>query len=106
MDARDVQKDDDMTAAEYKGILQQRGNEKLAEYGIIEAMEAQTKPFVNFKYREDYDLGDIVTVEKKMWGIKMDKRITEIQEIFENGGFDIVPTFGDPLPETVNLEEK
>ena len=105
VDARDVQKDDDMTTAEYTEILKQKGNEKLAEYGIVEAMDAQTKPFVNFVYREDYDLGDVVTVKKKMWGIEMDKRITEIQEIFENGGFDIVPTFGDPLPETVNLDD-
>lgn len=104
VDARDMQSDD-MTTAEYKEALAQRGNEKLAEYGIIEAMEAQTQPFSNFKYREDYDLGDIVTVEKKNWGIAMDKRITEIQEIFENGGFTIVPTFGDPLPESVDLTE-
>ena len=105
VDARDVQKDDDMTDEEYKEILKQKGNEKLAEFGIVEAMDAQTKPFVNFVYREDYDLGDIVTVKKKMWGIEMNKRITEIQEIFENSSFDIVPTFGDPLPETVNLDE-
>lgn len=105
VDARDVQKDDDMTQTQYIETLKQRGNEKLAEYGIIEAMEAQTKPFVNFTYREDYDLGDIVTVEKKMWGIEMDKRITEVQEIYENGGFTIVPTFGDPLPEKVDLTE-
>ena len=89
----------------YLSKITARGNEKLAEYGAVEAMDAQTKPFVNFVYREDYDLGDIVTVKKKMWGIEMDKRITEIQEIFENGGFDIVPTFGDPLPEKVDLTE-
>ena len=104
VDARDIQSDD-MTTAEYTETLIQRGNEKLAEYGIVEAMEAQTQPFSNFKYREDYDLGDIVTVEKKNWGIAADKRITEIQEIFENGGFTIVPTFGDPLPESVDLTE-
>ncbi len=104
VDARDVQKDD-MTDAEYLETLKQRGNEKLAEYGIIEAMEAQTQPFSNFKYRENYDLGDIVTVKKTMWGIEMDKRITEIQEIYENGGFTIVPTFGDPLPEKINLDD-
>lgn len=104
VDARDVQKGD-MTTAEYTETLKQKGNEKLAGYGVVEAMEAQTKPFVNFVYREHYDLGDIVTVKKIMWGIEMDKRITEIQEIFEDGGFDIVPTFGDPLPEKVDLDD-
>ena len=47
----------------------------------------------------------IVTVRKKAWGIEMDKRITEIQEIYENGGFSIVPTFGDPLPDSVDLSD-
>ena len=64
-----------------------------------------TLPEVNFKYKRDYDLGDIVTVNKKAWGIKMEKRITEIQEVYENGGFQIVPTFGNPLPDTVDLSD-
>jgi len=104
VDARDVSSDD-MTTAEYQQALIQRGNEKLAEFGIVECLEAATLPFVNFAYKTDYDLGDIVTVEKKAWSIEMDKRITEIQEIYENGGFSIVPTFGSPLPEKVDLAD-
>lgn len=104
VDARDISKDD-MTTAQYQQALIQRGNEKLAEYGIVECLEATTLPFVNFAYKTDYDLGDIVTVNKKAWSIEMDKRITEIQEIYENGGFSIVPTFGSPLPETVDLSD-
>ena len=47
----------------------------------------------------------MLTVNKKAWGIKMDKRITEVQEIYENGGLSVVPTFGDPLPDTVDLSD-
>ena len=83
----------------------QRGNEKLAEYGIVQCLEAVTLPFVNFEYKKDYDLGDIVTVNKKAWSIETDERITEIQEIYENGGFSIVPTFGSPLPEYIDLAD-
>ncbi len=36
-----------------------------------------------------------MTVNKKAWGIKMDKRITEVQEIYENGGFSIEHRFVD-----------
>lgn len=104
VDARDIQSDG-MTTAQYQQALIQRGNEKLAEFGIVECLEAATLPFVNFAYKTDYDLGDIVTVEKKAWSIQMNKRITEIQEIYENGGFSIVPTFGSPLPETVDLSD-
>lgn len=105
VDARDIQRDN-LTAAQYQSALMQRGKEKLAEYGIVECLEAVTLPNVNFAYKTDYDLGDIVTVNKKAWGIKMDKRITEIQEVYENGGLSIVPTFGDPLPDTVDLSDK
>lgn len=102
VDARDIKRED-LTAAQYQAALMQRGTEKLKEYGIVECLEATTLPNVNFTYKVDYDLGDIVTVNKKAWGIKMDKRITEIQEIYENGGLSIVPTFGDPLPDAVDL---
>jgi len=102
VDAADISSDG-ITTAQYQAALMQRGIEKLAECGIVECLEATTLPFVNFSYKKDYNLGDIVTVNKKAWGIEADKRITEIQEIYENGGFMIVPTFGDPLPETVDL---
>lgn len=104
VDARDLSSDG-LTAAQYRAALVQRGNEKLAECGIVECLEANTLPFVNYSYKTDYDLGDIVTVDKKEWGIQMDKRITVIQEIYENGGFSIVPTFGDPFPETIDLSQ-
>lgn len=105
VDARDIQRDN-LTDEQYRATLMQRGTEKLKEYGIVECLEAVTLPNVNFTYKTDYDLGDIVTVNKKAWGIKMDKRITEIQEVYENGGLSIVPTFGDPLPDTVDLSDK
>lgn len=102
VDARNLKKGD-MTDAQYQTALVQRGIEKLASYGIVECLEAVVLPNTNFTYKEDYDLGDIVTVNKKAWGIMMDKRITEIQEIYENGAFSIVPTFGDPLPDQIDL---
>lgn len=104
VDARDISRDN-LTDEQYMEALMQRGREKLAEYGIVECLEAVTLPNMNFKYKEDYDLGDIVTVNKKAWGITMDKRITEIQEIYENGGLSIVPSFGDPLSDTVDLSD-
>lgn len=104
VDARDIKRDD-LTEEQYRAALIQRGTEKLAEYGIVECLETVTLPNVNFKYKKDYDLGDIVTVKKKAWGIEMDKRITEVQEVYENGGVLIVPTFGDPLPDKVSLSD-
>lgn len=102
VDARDMKKGS-MTDEQYRMALVQRGIEKLAAYGTVECLEAVVLPNTNFTYKQDYDIGDIVTVDKKAWGIMMDKRITEIQEIYENGAFSIVPTFGEPLPDQINL---
>ncbi len=104
VDARDIQKGE-LTEAQYKGALIQRGTERLAEYGIVECLETATLANVNFIYKTDYDLGDIVTVNKKSWGIELDKRITEVQEIYENGGLTIALTFGDPLPDKMDLSD-
>lgn len=35
----------------------------------------------------------------------MDQRITELQEIYEFGGLIVVPTLGDPMPESIKWEE-
>lgn len=102
VDAKDIKREK-MTDAQYLSALIQRGKEKLAACGIVECLEAVVLPNINFTYRKDYDIGDIVTVENKSLGIMMDKRITEIQEIYENGAFSIVPTFGDPLPDQIDL---
>lgn len=104
VDARNIQREK-LTEEQYREALIQKGTEKLAEYGVVECLETVTLPNVNFVYKKDYDLGDIVTVHKKAWGVKMDKRITEIQEVYENGGFQVVPTFGNPLPDKVDLSD-
>lgn len=103
VDATDIQSSD-MTADEYTAALQQRGNEALENALIAESFECDTEATANFTYRTDYDLGDIVTVQKKDWGISMDLRITEIQEIYENGESRVTPVFGNPLPEVINWE--
>lgn len=104
VDATDID-DTQMTAEEYTAALQERGNIALDEAYIAESFESETVPDGNFAYRTDFDLGDIVTVRKEDWGISVDLRITEIQEIYENGEIRISPTFGNPLPETITWEE-
>ena len=101
VDARDLSPEN-LTAAQYKEVLKQRGYEALNEAIEAESLECETAPEINFKYKDDYDLGDIVTVKKKSWGLYMNKRITEIQEVYEYGGGYVVPTLGDPLPETID----
>lgn len=104
VDAKDINPDR-MTTAQYKAALLQRGQEALNEAIASETLECETEAAINFTYKEDYDLGDVVTVRKKKWDLYMNQRITEISEVYEYGGMTVVPTFGDPLPETIKWDE-
>ncbi len=104
VDAKDIQSEG-LTQAEYTQALLQRGQEALNEAIIAESLECETEAAINFTYKEDYDLGDIVTIRKKKWGLYMNQRITELQEVYQYGSLTVVPTFGDPLPETVNFND-
>ena len=104
VDARDL-RSEGLTAEEYKAQLEQRGRESLAESVISSSLECDTGANVNFSYRVDYDLGDVVTVQKKAWGIREDLRITEICEVYENETMTVVPTLGSPLPETIDWSD-
>lgn len=97
---------DDLTQAEYLAKLEQRGYEALDENALYNYFECKTVPEGNFKYRTNYDLGDIITVNKVNWGIAQDLRLSEIREVYEYGNEVIEPTFGNPLPETIDWEDK
>lgn len=94
-----------LTIAQYRATLAQRGAEYLESNGLAMAFSCETNPNGNFIYGLHYDLGDIVSVRKESWGVEDHQRITEITEIYEHGLPTIEPTFGTPLPETINWEE-
>lgn len=104
LDAKDINKDDFSTNAEYLEALRIRGEQYRAENAVIENIEAEVEAEVNFIYGTDYDLGDIVTVEKAKWNKVLNLRITELCEVYEYGGMYVVPTFGDALPTTINWD--
>lgn len=105
VDARDLSKGDGQTDAEYTEVLLQRGAEKLDEHNRIQSFEAGIKSSSQFQYKTDWDLGDIVTGQKTDWGVAMDQRITEVEEVFEGDAMSVTPTMGTPAPETYNLED-
>jgi hypothetical protein len=100
VDAKDLQKGD-LTDADYQAQLHQRGLEKLAESGKTESFESGAVNTDNFQYLTDWNLGDIVSFEK--WGILLNQRITEVEEVYENGVLTVTPVCGTPLPEKLNL---
>ncbi len=102
VDAKDIQKGD-LTDNGYKALLIQRGNEALAQSVKNETFESNVNLQSSLVYKKDFDLGDIVTCRNRAWNKAIDVRITEIEEVYENGIITLTPTFGSPLPELKDI---
>lgn len=96
LSATDV-RNDNISESQYQDALKQRGNAALSNSILASSFDASVNPNGNFKYLTDYDLGDIVTVQKEAYGITQNLRITEISEVYENGIYKIEPKFGEGL---------
>ena len=101
VDARDLKKesnDNTLTEEEYLKILQQRGKEKLYQNLSTNTFEGTINLLSNNSYKRDFELGDIVTILDRKWNITINTRITEIEEVYENGGKSINVIFGNKIP--------
>lgn len=87
-----------LTDTEYLALLSARGAEELEQYAEMLSFGSKVNTFANLIYRTDYDLGDRVTCVNKRWGIRIDVRITEIAETYQNNVEEIDITFGESLP--------
>lgn len=95
VDARDLQKDEDMTDSEYLETLRERGIEKLNECNKVEISNFTIDTNSNLRYKKDFDLGDKVVYKNDNLGLVVENRIIEISEIYENGDKTIDVTFGE-----------
>lgn len=87
-----------LTDTEYLALLSARGAEELEQYEETLSFGSKINTFANLICRTDYDLGDRVTCVNKRWGIRIDVRITEIAETYQNNVEEIDITFGESLP--------
>ena len=85
--------------AEYKNVLTTKGKEKLKE----ETQQIEVTA-LSTDYKVKWDLGDIVDIDIDDWKITTQLRITEVEEVIENGTKSIYPTFGQPLAEKIELD--
>lgn len=85
IDARDI---------EVGGDLEQRGYEKLAEYGSDNVFSASFSQALLKRYQVDFDLGDTATIiDSRLPDGKIDIVLTEVEEVYEDY-FYINATFG------------
>ena len=76
----------------YSVYLLNRGYEKLAEYGFVATYEGSVEPNITFKYKQDYFLGDKVSVRNE-FGIEGRARIVEVMEVCDDNGYRVEPRF-------------
>ena len=91
-----------MADADYTNLLIGKGNETLAETKEIQTFDSKINLNSNLKYKVDFDLGDIITITSKKWGMTLDSRITEVEEIYEEQGQQINITFGNNIPTLID----
>ena len=87
---------------EYKNLLLTRGNEELASYTEARTFNSELYTAGNLVYKQDYDVGDRVTCLNKQWGIQINSRITEVQEVYQDGAQSIQIKFGESAPKLLN----
>ena len=80
-----------LDATIYEDYLQAKGTEALAEYGEKSTLEGSISPKSQFKYKTDFFLGDIVTIDNGYSSTTA--RIVEIVEVFDDNGYSLEPKF-------------
>lgn len=102
-DTTGIENDPDMTEEEkaeaieilnskYKEQLAQKGEEALAETKITDSFDGEIDTSLQFRYGEDYHLGDIVQIEND-YGMQITTRVSEIVISHDEMGKTVVPTF-------------
>lgn len=105
VDARDVtEEDDDQNPRPEQDVIDElkaRGQRNLREHEQERYFNGQLLMKSPFEYQVDYDLGDIVTLQNKEWGVTMDARITIIREVYDADGMNIEAVFGNDQPNLI-----
>lgn len=97
LSASGIDKDEDgnnLSTAQSLELMRSRGETELADKALAQSFTGDVSPVGNLIYREDYDLGDVVTCLDERWGVATTARITEITEIYEENGLTLSLTFG------------
>lgn len=76
----------------YMENLKNTGYEKMSVYTTITSFSGEIIVGMSYKYKEDYNLGDIVNIVNE-YGISINVRISEVIENQDDNGYTMEPTF-------------
>lgn len=79
------------TAQDYVALLSSRGKEALSDHNKQVLVDGQINPDGVFKYKEDYNLGDIVLI-KSITGEQQSSRVSEYIWTYDAEGLNGYPT--------------
>lgn len=102
VDARDLQSgegEDALTPEEYEEVLKTRGKERLAEHQLVKSFSAAVRTQgAAFRFGEDYQLGDIITVMDKRLGVTAEAVVTQAAFSESRDGQELTLTLGYGQP--------
>jgi len=87
-----------LTLEEYIQRLMARGERDLEQYTETLNFSSKINAHGNLEYKKNFDIGDRVTCINKRWGIKINVRITEVAETYQQNSNNVDVTFGESLP--------
>lgn len=76
----------------YYNSLRNEGKERLAETAVSTEFEGEIDWLNTYRYKDDYNLGDIVTIDNG-YGVVIKARIIEIIETWDSEGYTLEPKF-------------
>lgn len=100
VDARDLQRGENQTNAQYLDSLDVRGMTKIHENAVQENFNAEILLQQNLTYKVDFDLGDKATYKDIELNVERDSVISGIESVWREGGFEQRLLFGNQ-PQTI-----
>lgn len=91
----------EISLIDYRKLLTQNGLDVLKKCEVVENFETEVD--IHEDYKVKWNLGDIVSCIKKSWGRTLTSRITEVEEIYENGIVQIITVLGNPSKELIDF---
>ena len=89
----------DQTTAQIREQLKTAGAEKMAKYPKTKGFESR----INMENAMEFHLGDYVTCENKLWGVRETMQVRAIRKSMRAGRNDVTVTFGDEIQTLTSL---
>ena len=84
-----------LTDAEYNAQLETVGLQAISGLAITETFDGEVDLMSgSFRYRDDFSLGDIVTIQDLEIGLYINARILEVTEVEDDSGYMISIVYG------------